>query len=86
MTKSGPKGRNERMLSNPMLYLSSIISSFVFAFAESYIGLFNFHLALREVAEIIILSVVGIFASMAIFGGLQDAERDAQKETRRRRK
>ena len=73
---------SEKTLRNPMLYVASIISSFLFAFAESYIGLFNFHLTVREVIEIIILSVVGIFASMAIFGGLNDGEKDIRRKRR----
>ncbi len=70
---SGKKKNAVSTLRNPMLYLASVISSFIFAFGESFIGLFNFHLTINEVVEIVTLSIVGIFASMVIFGILNDA-------------
>jgi hypothetical protein len=48
------------------LYIAAIISSFLFAFLESFIGLFNFKLTAFEVSVIIILTVAGMWVSLAL--------------------
>lgn len=73
---------NTRMLKDPMLYLGSIVSSFLFGFIESFVGIFNFALTVREVSIIVLMSVVGIFFSVFFYGLLSDAEYDFEREVR----
>jgi len=54
------------ILRDPSLYIGAIVSSFVFAFIEAYVGLFNLAFTGVEVTEIIVLSVIGIFVSLLI--------------------
>ena len=44
---------NTKMLKDPMLYVASILSSFFFGFVESFVGIFNFDINVREVAVMI---------------------------------
>lgn len=74
---------NTRMLKDPMLYMGSIVSSFLFGFIESFLGIFNFALTVREVSIIVLLSVVGIFFSVFFYGLLSDAEHDFELDIRR---
>ena len=79
---------NTRMLKDPMLYVASIIESFLFGFIESFVGIFNFNLNPREVFIIVLMSVVGIFFSIFFYAILSDEEShlrfDIQQETRNR--
>lgn len=71
---------NTRMLKDPMLYVGSIISSFLFGFLESFVGIFNFNLTFREVSIIVLMSVVGIFFSVLFYGLLSSMEDDFKRE------
>ncbi len=62
------------MLKDPMLYLASITSSFLFGFIESYFGIFEFHITEYEVAVIVTMSIIGIFASLVIYASFSEAE------------
>ena len=63
------------MLRDPMLYLASITSSFLFGFIESYFGIFEFHITEYEVTVIVAMSIIGIFASLVIYASFSDAEK-----------
>ncbi len=65
-----------------MLYVASIIESFLFGFIESYVGIFNFNLSLREVTIIVGMSVVGIFFSLLFYAALSDTEDDLIRQVR----
>lgn len=79
---------NTRMLRDPMLYIASILESFLFGFIESFVGIFNFNLSPREVFIIVLMSVVGIFFSLFFYALLSDEENhirhDIQRDTRQR--
>ncbi|HLH85597.1 MAG TPA: hypothetical protein VKU79_01875 [Thermoplasmataceae archaeon] len=64
----------------------NITSSLLFGFIESYVGIFNFNLTLREITIIVVMSVVGIFASLVIYALLSDAEREVIHEVERNAK
>ncbi len=66
-----------------MLYVGSIVSSFLFGFIESFVGIFNFALTVREVSIIVLMSMVGIFFSVFFYGLLSDAEYDFERDVRR---
>ena len=70
------------MLKDPMLYLASITSSFLFGFIESYFGIFEFHITEYEVTVIVALSIIGIFASLVIYATFSDAEQKIYKSIR----
>ena len=65
---------NTKMLKDPMLYLASITSSFLFGFIESYFGIFEFHITEYEVSVIVAMSIIGIFASLVIYASFSEAE------------
>lgn len=73
---------NTKMLKDPMLYLASITSSFLFGFIESYFGIFEFHITEYEVTVIVALSIIGIFASLVIYATFSDAEQKIYKSIR----
>ena len=66
---------NTKMLKDPMLYLASITSSFLFGFIESYFGIFEFHITEYEVTVIVAMSIIGIFASLVIYAVFSDTEK-----------
>lgn len=66
---------NTKMLKDPMLYLASITSSFLFGFIESYFGIFEFHITEYEVTVIVAMSIIGIFASLVIYASFSGAEK-----------
>ncbi len=65
---------NTKMLKDPMLYLASITSSFLFGFIESYFGIFEFHITEYEVTVIVAMSIIGIFASLVIYASFSSIE------------
>ena len=65
---------NTKMLKDPMLYLASITSSFLFGFIESYFGIFEFHITEYEVTVIVAMSIIGIFASLVIYASFSSVE------------
>ena len=73
---------NTKMLKDPMLYLASITSSFLFGFIESYFGIFEFHITEYEVTVIVAMSIIGIFASLVIYAAFSDAEQKVYKSIR----
>ena len=73
---------NTKMLKDPMLYLASITSSFLFGFIESYFGIFEFHITEYEVTVIVAMSIIGIFASLVIYATFSDAEQKIYKSIR----
>ena len=73
---------NTKMLKDPMLYLASITSSFLFGFIESYFGIFEFHITEYEVTVIVAMSIIGIFASLVIYASFSDAEQKIYKSIR----
>ena len=78
------------MLKDPMLYLASITSSFLFGFIESYFGIFEFHITECEVTVIVAMSIIGIFASLVIYASFSEAEQkiysSIRADTKRRMK
>ena len=74
---------NTKMLKDPMLYVASILSSFFFGFVESFVGIFNFDINAREVAVIVVLSIVGIFFSLIVYAVLDSTEEKFRAEVRR---
>ena len=81
---------NSKMLKDPMLYLASITSSFLFGFIESYFGIFEFHITEYEVTVIVAMSIIGIFASLVIYASFSEAEQkiysSIRADTKRRMK
>lgn len=79
---------NKSMLKDPMLYLASITSSFLFGFIESYFGIFEFHITDYEVTIIVAMSIIGIFTSLIIYAAFADTEhkivQSIRADTRRR--
>ena len=74
---------NTKMLKDPMLYVASILSSFFFGFVESFVGIFNFDINVREVAVIVVLSIVGIFFSLMVYAVLDSTEEKFRTDIRR---